>query len=186
MAGGCGTRMDADCEKPLVSVGGRPMVDRVVDALAESPVETIHAAVSPNAPETTAHLSDRPVETIQTPGEGYVSDLQHALDRVEPPVLTVAADLAVLEGDAVDTVLRVYREQSPAGSLTVVVPAALKDLLGLRYQHTLDGPDDESLVPSGINVVASEGTERTHRSYDARLAVNVNRQSDVEIAEKLL
>lgn len=193
MCGGRGTRLEADEEKPLVRVGGEPMVDRVLDALADSDVETVHAVVSPNAPETAATLVQRPVECIQTPGEGYVPDLQHALDAVAEPALTVAADLAVLSGAVVDDVLGVYRRAAGggAGSLTVAVPAALKDLLGASYQHTLGEDSTESgepgpLVPAGLNVVSRSGAEWTHCSYDARLAVNVNRRSDIEIAERLL
>ncbi|MFT4885285.1 MAG: adenosylcobinamide-phosphate guanylyltransferase, partial [Natronomonas sp.] len=43
------------------------------------------------------------------------------------------------------------------------------------------------LAPAGLNVVgADEDAEETlHVSYDARLAVNVNRPGDAEIAEVL-
>ena len=32
MAGGKGTRMDLDCEKPMVEVNNKPMINYVVDA----------------------------------------------------------------------------------------------------------------------------------------------------------
>jgi len=181
MCGGRGTRLDAAVEKPLFEVAGRPMIDRVLAALDESGVAEVHAVVSPHVPETRAHLDGRSVRRFETPGEGYVADLGHALDRVEGPVLTVAADLPLLAGDAVDRVLYAHRE----GSLTVCVPAPLKRLVGVSVDHTLDR-DGRELAPTGINVVADrDETEHTYVTYDARLAVNVNRLSDARVAEVL-
>ncbi|AHG03024.1 GTP:adenosylcobinamide-phosphateguanylyl transferase-like protein [Halobacterium sp. DL1] len=173
MCGGRGTRLDADVEKPLFAVGGRPMVDRVRDALATSRIETTYAVVSPYAPETRAHVAgDLPL--VETPGEGYVADLTSALERVEMPVLTVAADLPLLAGEVVDTVL-----WSADGSTSVRVPRALKEALGASCDS------EEPWVPTGLNVV-DEDEDGVYRSYDARLAVNVNRRSDAELAERLL
>ena len=194
MCGGRGTRLDSDVEKPLFEVGGTPMVERVAEALAESRVETVHAVVSPRAPETRERVATHATRAthdslavIETPGEGYVADLQHALETVEPPVLTVAADLPLLEGDAVNAVLDAF----DGGSLTVCVPAALKRALGASadttFQHDGEGDDGgRELAPAGINVVADTDDDTMYTTYDARFAVNVNRQSDAELAEALL
>ncbi|MFC4449046.1 NTP transferase domain-containing protein [Halorussus aquaticus] len=184
MCGGRGTRLDAPTEKPLFEVGGRPMVARVADALAESAVETVHAVVSPHAPETREFVAQRDsLSAIETPGEGYVADLQIALEAVEPPVLTAAADLPLLDADAVNAVLRSHSE----GSLTVCVPAALKRALGASIDTTFEREGRE-LAPTGVNVVADPDTETEtmYETYDARLAVNVNRLSDADLAEELL
>jgi adenosylcobinamide-phosphate guanylyltransferase len=177
MCGGRGTRLDADCEKPLFEVGGRPMVDRVVDALAASRIDAVRAVTSPHTPETREHV-DCPV--LDAPGDGYVADLQYALDRVDAPVLTVAADLPLLAGNAVDRVLDAF----DGDSLTVCVPAELKRRLGASADTTFDG-DDRELAPTGVNVVADAGDE-TLVAFDARLTVNVNRQSDAALAGALL
>lgn len=176
MCGGRGTRLDSDTEKPLFDVAGRPMVDRVRDALAAADrVDTTHAVVSPHAPETRAHL-DGELPLVETPGDGYVADLGVALDAVEPPVLTVAADLPLLAGDAVDHVLA-----AADGSTSVCVPRALKELLGASVDS------DDTWVPTGVNVVGDdEDASDVSRSYDARLAVNVNRRADAAVAERLL
>lgn len=179
MCGGRGSRLDSDCEKPLFEIGGRPMIDRVVAALDASTVDTVHAAVSPQTPETSAHLKDRSVSRIETAGEGYVSDLDAALETVGEPVLTVVADLPLLSASLVDRTLETYT----SGSLAVYTPVQIKRQLGLSVDITLEGDKDE-LTPVGLNVVA-DGTEHRHVSYDVRLAVNVNRLADVEIAEAI-
>jgi len=175
MCGGEGTRLASEREKPMFPVAGTPMVERVRRALSDSTVERVFAVTSPATPETNAAL-DCP--TIETPGEGYVADLDRALgdERVTRPVLTVAADLPLLDGAAVDAVV-----DAASGSLTVAVPVGRKRALGLsvdtqfRYRGV-------AVTPAGINVVGDAGDEvsvRRGRQY----AVNVNRQADARRAE---
>ena len=190
MCGGPGTRLDAPVEKPLFEVGGRPMVERVAGALVDSRVETAHAVVSPHAPETREHVrDDLDLPTIETPGEGYVADLDAALDAVggDRAVLTVAADLPLLAGKVVDAALDAYVGGDPdPASMAVCVPSALKRRLGASVEESWAARGRE-LSPTGLNVVAPVAdAERVHLSHDARLAVNVNRIEDAELAEALL
>jgi len=177
MCGGEGTRLGADAEKPLYPVAGWPMVERVADALAASRVDRTFAVPSPATPETAARLS---LPTIRTPGEGYVADLDRALadDRVSTPVLTVAADLPVLDGTAVDAVL-----EAADGGLTVAVPVGRKRALGVRVD-TAFRHGGCLVAPAGINVVGDGDAVRVAR--DPRFAVNVNRPVDASAAEWLL
>ena len=179
MCGGRGTRLDSDAEKPLFRVGDVPMVDRVFDALDESGVDTAYAVTSPAAPETRAHL-DAPC--IETPGEGYVADLDAALsdDRLSTPVLTVAADLPLLDGAVLDTVLDAH----DGGSLSVLVPAARKRELGVSDDTTFTRAGRE-VAPTGVNVVGVTGDD-AWLTDDVRVAVNVNTLADARVAERLL
>jgi adenosylcobinamide-phosphate guanylyltransferase len=220
MCGGQGTRLagaTGEIEKPLVDVNGTTMLDRVLDALDRSSVDRIVAACSPQAPTTRTHLDtansrfapSTPFSRIDTPGEGYVNDLDLALDHVSDPALTVACDLPLLAPAVVDRTLAAHAERSTSGperrSLTVCVPVALKRALGVSTDSTWT-PAERELAPTGLNVVARDpadvpdsatgataGTDRsktdpdetTHVSYDARLAVNVNRPADLAVAEAL-
>jgi adenosylcobinamide-phosphate guanylyltransferase len=177
MCGGRGTRLDRG-EKPLFEVGGEPMVDRVLRALETSRVEEVRAVTSPHAPETAAHLAER-VPTVETAGDGYVADLGSALERVDRPVLTAVADLPLLTGEVVDRALAAH----DSGSLTVCVPTALKEALDVSADTTRSHGGRE-LAPTGLNVVG-RGEESLRVSYDARLAVNVNRPADADVAEVL-
>ena len=205
MCGGRGSRLGVDVEKPLLEIGGRPMVDRVLNALDGSRIERVCAVVSPHAPATRAHLADLDDPwLIETPGEGYVADLDAALERVGKPVLTVAADLPLLSAATVGGVLDASvvpdadatldagggPDDGPDApvrsvrSLAVSVPAALKRSLGASVDAPVER-DGRELVAAGINVVA-DGADTTHVSHDPRLAVNVNRPRDVRVAEALL
>ncbi|OYR52778.1 GTP--adenosylcobinamide-phosphate guanylyltransferase [Halorubrum sp. Ea1] len=202
MCGGRGTRLGGEAEKPLTPVAGRPMVDRALDALAESRVEAVHAVVSPHAPATRAHLADeRPgLRVIDAPGDGYVADLQYAMESVGPDgalLLTVAADLPLVDAAAVNGAIDAARaagdDDAPA-SLTVCVPASRKRELGVSADAATE-VDGREVVPAGINVVGGSGgagsddesaDAAVHVTEDARLAVNVNYPSDVRVAERLL
>ncbi|WP_324663703.1 NTP transferase domain-containing protein [Haloarcula sediminis] len=179
MCGGRGTRLDTDAEKPLFRVGGVPMVDRVLDALARSSIDTAYAVTSPAAPETRAHL-DGPC--IETPGEGYVADLDAALadGRVSTPVLTVAADLPLLDGAVLDRALDAH----DGGSLSVLVPAARKRALGVSDDTTFEREGRE-VAPTGVNVVGETG-EDVWLTDDFRVAVNVNTLADARVAAEFL
>jgi len=179
MCGGRGTRLDTDVEKPLFRVDGVPMVDRVLGALDESRTETAYAVTSPAAPETHAHLE---VPVIETPGEGYVADLDAALSdaRISPPILTVAADLPLLDGAIVDRVLDAHG----GGSLSVLVPAARKRELGVSDDTTFER-GGRAVAPTGVNVVGASGDD-AWLTDDVRVAVNVNTLADARVAEELL
>jgi adenosylcobinamide-phosphate guanylyltransferase len=174
MCGGRGTRLDATVEKPRYRVAGTPMVERVLGALAASRVDRAFAVTSPATPETAAAV-DCP--RIETPGEGYVADLDRALAdrRVDTPVLTIAADLPALDGPAVDTVL-----DAADGALTVAVPVGRKRALGLTVD-TAFRQGGRQVTPAGINVVGDGGGD-VLVTRDARFAVNVNRPSDARTA----
>ncbi|GAA0546703.1 NTP transferase domain-containing protein [Halorubrum ejinorense] len=212
MCGGRGTRLDGDREKPLIPVAGRSMLDRVLDALAAAErVETAYAAVSPHTPGTRERVvaresgeasesRGRPGETtvVDTPGEGYVADLRAALNAgPTAPTLTVAADLPLLDGAAVDAVCDAHAA-ADADALSVRVPAARKRELGAsadaatRYEGSETGENGARTrvdLPAGINVVAAldgAGDEAVRTARDARLAVNVNRPTDRRLAERIL
>ena len=183
MCGGKGTRLESPHEKPLHPIDGTAMVDRVLAALADSRVETVYAAVSPNAPETAAHLESADgVTTLETAGEGYVADLVALLERpeIETPVLTVAADLPLLEAPVVDRILERHGDRD--ASRTVCVPVTFKRRLGVSIDSTLES--DDHLAPTGVNVVGDSDASQsmTQVSYDPRLAINVNRRADARLA----
>ena len=190
LCGGRGTRLSVEGEKPLLEIGGVPMIDRVLGALAESTVEEVYAVGAVHLQERygDGKSSSRPeamggapaVEYLQAAGEGYVADLTTALERVDPPVLTVAADLPLLAGDAIDTVLSAY----DGGSMTVCVPTEQKRALGVTVDSTSEY-DGTTVTPTGVNVVGDPEPETIFMTTDTRFAVNVNRSRDAWVAEVL-
>ncbi|MFB6133972.1 MAG: NTP transferase domain-containing protein [Halanaeroarchaeum sp.] len=177
MAGGQGTRLGAG-EKPLYEIDGVSMIDRVLEALADSRIDAAYVATSPHTAWTAAAV-DAPV--IETSGDGYVEDLDSALDSIPTPVLTVAADLPLLDGEVIDAVL----QRSGSRSAGVYVPVHVTADLGVTVDRTVERAGSR-LVPTGVNVVATDDARRSIIMHDERLAINVNRPRDAQIASMWL
>ncbi|WP_144902574.1 NTP transferase domain-containing protein [Halobellus captivus] len=128
------------------------------------------------------------------------------------PVLTVPADLPLLAPEHVDDAIdrafaaegegaqafaadgspdRTFEAEGtgatatvpPATSLTVCVPVALKRRLGASVDASFEH-EGRAVEPVGLNVVAGDD-DTVALTYDARLAVNVNRPEDRALAEAL-
>ncbi|HEX9677210.1 MAG TPA: NTP transferase domain-containing protein [Nitrososphaera sp.] len=186
MCGGAGSRLGAGEEKPLVKLGGKHNVDRVIGALEKSGrFSRIIAAVSPNTPRTREFLASRGVDIIDTPGAGYPQDLSFLLARLAHEwVLVVPADIPLLTpaavGEALDLLLK---EHGPAVSL--VAEKCFVEKLGVR-PSVLVG----DLCHSGITLfdasVAGPVEERYVTMNRAEIAVNVNTKGEKELAELLV
>lgn len=182
MCGGKGTRLAVNREKPLVTIADKPMVSHVLSALENSAVNSVYGVVTSHTPETKSYLEHRhSVETIETAGRGYVADVQEALEEVSPPVLTVVSDIPLVTSNVIDRLQRDWARNRQ--TVTTVVPVEIKDLIGASVD---DRVISEGYIPAGINVVDEKMYEsRTYTSHDVRLAVNVNRPTDITLAERL-
>ena len=189
MAGGKGSRMALAEEKPLLMVGGKPVIEHVLEALAGAKrVSAVAVAVSKHTPKTAEHLSKFRIKVITTPGKEYVSDMGHAVKKLKlHTVLAIAADLPLITSEIIDDVVNCY-EQRGKSALTVVVPKATKAKLGLGggYAFTVEG---KLVVPVGINII--DGRRISEKVLDdtvcivdkEEVAVNINTVEELKIAE---
>ncbi len=101
MAGGRGSRLAVDEEKPLAKLDGRPMISYVMDALLHSKCfNTVIVGVSKNTPRTRMYImneysidnenskaigegyNDCRIMLVDTSGDGYVMDLNSIILKV--------------------------------------------------------------------------------------------------------
>lgn len=186
MAGGKGTRLDLDCEKPMVKVNGKSMIHHVLDALQESEyVDNILVAVSPNTPETTKFIESFPVTIVHTLGIGYIEDLSEVLsnrDYVEKDevIMTIVADLPFVTGKQLDDVFKHYYERKKP-AMCVSVPEELFIKNGITPTLVFDG-----LVPTGVNLLLANNDEQDQSIYKSKnieLAFNINTINDLDLSE---
>jgi adenosylcobinamide-GDP ribazoletransferase len=123
MAGGKGTRLQINEEKPLLPVGEKTVIELVLAALKKAKrVDDTVVAISRNTPKTAACLQQRAVKTIETPGKEYVSDMDYAIKKLGlETVLAIGADLPLLTGEVVDDIVARYFEVGKS-TLAVAVP----------------------------------------------------------------
>jgi adenosylcobinamide-phosphate guanylyltransferase len=193
-AGGKGSRIsELGVEKPLVPVAGIPMIDRMLEQLGRSVrLDRIYVSVSPLAPMTRGHLQGRDVVIIDTPGNGYVADLNGSMRMIqEDAVLVCPSDMPLLTAGAVDALIDAYDGRSQP-SLTVALPPKVIESLGLivTYVEDIDG---RPLTFCGVSVVDRQemltgnflpgGYFITEKE---EFAVNVNTVRDLRLAERIL
>ncbi|OED30221.1 NTP transferase domain-containing protein [Methanosphaera sp. WGK6] len=186
MAGGKGTRMDLDYEKPMIKVNMKPMISYVIDALVGCKyVDKILVAVSKNTPCTADYVKKFPVRIVNTEGKGYIEDLSAILSNrkyVEENevVMTIVADLPFITSDQLSDVLEnYYKRNKPA--MCVSVP----DYLFEKYKIT---PTlvYKGLVPTGVNLLLANNEEQDQTIYvskNVELAFNINTLNDLNLSE---
>ncbi len=111
--------------KVLHMVCGRPMIDWVIDAVAEAGADAITVVVNPHHAELAAHLSEKD-RTIEVVYQREPKGTAHALQQVENlkgDVLVVNGDSPLLTSDTVKRVVAAHRgAKRPATLASVVDP----------------------------------------------------------------
>jgi len=192
MAGGKGMRMKTTEEKPLVKVGGKRMIERVLNALkGAKKVEEIIVAVSEHTPKTAKFARKLSLKVLQTPRKGFCLDAGYAIKKLKlGTVLTICADLPLITSEFVDKVITHY-EQCNKPALTVMIPLEIYKNLGFStdYIFKIKG---KNLVPAGVNVIDGKRIDEKELEEEIvvvdceRVAVNVNTQEDLRVAELML
>jgi adenosylcobinamide-phosphate guanylyltransferase len=186
MAGGKGTRMNSQQEKPLIIIEERPLIEYVLQAVEDSSlIDEIIVAVSPHTPQTGVYAKNLGFKVLKTPGNGYVEDLSFILAQKEladEVILTVTADLPLLTGQIIDRVVEEYRK-SPQPAMSVMVPVEIFREHGLQASLVL-----ENRVPSGLNILRGKNTEQDEEVLvldKIELALNINSPEDIICLKKL-
>jgi adenosylcobinamide-phosphate guanylyltransferase len=191
MAGGKGRRMEVSEEKPMLVVGGKPVIEHVLTSLLNAKrVSSVVIAVSENTPKTASFVRKFPVTVVETPGKGYIQDMQFAVKKMGlERVLAVVSDLPLITSGIVDDVLERY-ELCGKPALTVAVPIETKADFGVGVDYAFEA-EGKQVVPTGINVIDGrliDGGWMEQEVYvlnKVEVAVNVNTPEDLQLAERL-
>ena len=189
MAGGRGTRLKVDVEKPLFKLHGKPLIKYVLDNISSSKlVEDVVIAVSSHTQETTKYLEslNGNFQILDTSGIDYLNDLSYILTLFESEskndiLLFINADLPFISGETIDFVLTKYLE-SAKDSLSTQVPVEIFKKLDLEFSYQFNGS-----VPSGLNVLRSVNEIQEEEQLilpKIELALNINTLKDSIVAEK--
>ncbi len=191
MAGGKGKRMKASEEKPLLKVGGKPVIEHVLTSLINAKrVSKVIVAVSKSTSKTASFVKKFPVTVVETPGEGYIQDMQFVINKLGLSiVLAVVSDLPLITNAIVDDVLEQY-ERCGKPALTVAVPIEIKNKLGVDVEYAFEA-ENRKVVPTGINVIDGKLIDDGWMEQEVyvlnrdEIAVNVNTIQDLQLAEQV-
>jgi adenosylcobinamide-phosphate guanylyltransferase len=190
MAGGRGKRLALSMEKPLLEVGGKPVVEHVLKAVKNaSQVESVVVTISEFTPRTEAYLKEQNVKVLKTPGEEYVADLAYAIKALKPDrVLAIGADLPLITSEIIDNVITHF-DACGKPSLAVAVPVVTRQQLGMGPGYVLEHCG-ESVVYAGINMIEGKKIDEGELEQEIYVvdgpeaAININTAEELQIARE--
>jgi len=185
MAGGKGTRMNLDDEKLLLE-HKKPIILQVVDSLKNSNCfSKIIAITSSNSPKTKKLLQENDIEIFDTPGIGYVEDLNLILKTIDDDVLVTSGDLPLLDKDIIKKIVHHYNPQKIWTS--VLVTSKFLTSVGIESKYFINFSNQKCHY-SGISLVNSTkitSLENLDENYfiidDKRIAFNLNTKQDYDL-----
>jgi len=185
MAGGKGTRMDISNEKLLLEYK-KPVIFHVIDALKNSHCfSQVIVATSPNSPDTKHVLEQNRIETLSTPGYGYVNDLNFLLQKMSGSVFVTSGDLPLLDEEIIQIMTEKFNSENVWTSF--LVSKKFLNSLGLK-SNLLVKYDSTECAYTGISIVNADKIENlnlVNEDYiildDKRIAFNLNTNEDFEL-----
>jgi len=185
MAGGKGIRMNLDNEKLLLKYK-KPVILHVIDSLKNSNCfSKIISITSSNSPKTKKLLQENNIETFNTPGIGYVEDLNLALKTINDVVLVCSGDLPLLDKEIIQKIVTHYNSQNIWTS--ILVTNKFLSTLGIESDYSVNF-DNRTCHYTGISLINSEkitSLENLEENFiiidDKRIAFNLNTKQDYDL-----
>jgi len=185
MGGGKGTRMDLAGEKLLLQYK-KPVIFHVIDALKNSHCfSQVIVATSPNSPDTKHVLEQNRIETLSTPGNGYVNDLNFLLQKMSGSVFVTSGDLPLLDEEVIQIMTEKFNSKNVWTSF--LVSKKFLNSLGLE-SNLLINSGDIDCVHTGISIINADKIQNldpVKENYiildDKRIAFNLNTEEDYEL-----
>jgi len=185
MAGGKGTRMNLDNEKLLLKYK-KPVILHVIDSLRNSNCfSKIISITSSNSPKTKKLLEENNIETFDTPGIGYVEDLNLALKTINDIVLVSSGDLPLLDEEIIQKIVNHYNSQNIWTS--ILVTNKFLTTLGIESDYSVNF-DNQKCHYTGISLINSQkitSLETLEENFiiidDKRIAFNLNTKQDYDL-----
>jgi adenosylcobinamide-phosphate guanylyltransferase len=185
MAGGKGSRMKLAEEKLLLQFK-KPLILQVAEAMTDSGCfSKIIFVTSPNSPKTKQLLQKNNYEIFDTPGIGYVEDLNTILKSLNDSVFIVSADLPLLDGEIIKKIVKFYNPNYLW--TTILVTKNFLNSLGLYSDYDITF-ENKICNYTGISMINSQrinNLENIEEKFvivdDKRIGFNVNTKQDYNL-----
>lgn len=171
MVGGLGTRLQPltdDCPKPLLPVGGKPILENILEGFAEQGFKRIFLSVNYKAEMIRNHFGDgenwgvRLDYLHETKRLGTAGSLSLLPGKPDAPIIVMNGDL--LTRTSFDKLLRFHHDQGAAATMAVreydfQVPYGVVRLDGARIEAIEEKPMQKFFVNAGIYVLSPEALD---------------------------
>jgi len=185
MAGGKGSRMKLPEEKLLLEFK-KPIILRVAEALTNSNCfSKIIFITSQNSPKTKQLLEKNNYEIFNTPGIGYVEDLNLVLKSLNDSVFIVSADLPLLDSEIINKIVNFYTPNNIW--TTILVTKVFLNSLGLFSDYDILF-ENQTCNYTGISMINTQhisNLENIEEKFvivdDKRIGFNINTKQDYNL-----
>lgn len=165
MAGGRGRRLDPltrSCPKPMLSVGGKPILERILEGFAANGFRRFRIAVNHLGDSIERHFGDGgrfgvEIDYLREEAPlGTAGALGLLRERPSSPLFLVNGD--VLTRVNFDSMLSFHREQRAeltlgVSELDLEVPYGVVSLEGYRVERVVEKPVHRFLISAGVSVL---------------------------------
>lgn len=189
MAGGKGTRMGSNSiEKPMQSVGGKPVVMRVVEAMRGCEnVDHIIVSVSNNTPNTERFLQEIGVETICTSGNDFMDDMHTAFGVLGSEfVLTCPSDLPLVRSYTLDSFIGYFRPEMESAIAVVDKDVVVNTGITPSFTTEIDGREwvlSGLCISDRVKTLMGRYLKESYMKTDwVDLAINVNTKYELTLS----
>ena len=185
--------MNMGTEKPMLLIGGIPVVKRVTDAISASAnIDRVLVSVSGNTKETERYLKKEGIETVMTSGTDFMKDMHTSLDVMNGRfVMTAPCDMPLLKRQAVDTLYEFFDPDTMESAIAVVDESIVRSL-GISPSYSVDMNGSKKVL-SGLTIIDRIKTldnvflKEAYMSTDMfELAVNVNTPAELELIRRMI
>lgn len=179
MAGGRASRFGRKVDKGVLRVGDLSLLERATSALSTPCIDSVTVAVTRMSNETETLARKKGLEVLRTSGKGYHADTLELLDSLGRYV-SLNVDVPFVSVAHVEGLL----SSCPTGSAAAVVPMESSSVQP-EPGSLMVGPDGRTMIWVGLNVVSDEEETDLVIFEDGLLAVNVNDDHDLRLANEL-
>jgi adenosylcobinamide-phosphate guanylyltransferase len=177
--------MSLDGEKLLLKYK-KPVILHVVDSLKNSNCfSKIFTITSSNSPKTKKLLQENNIEIFDTPGIGYVEDLNLVLKSIPDVVLVTSGDLPLLDQQIIQKIVSQYDSQNIWTS--ILVTNKFLTSLGIQSDYSIIF-NNQKCNFTGVSLVNADkisSFENIVENYividDKRIAFNLNTKQDYDL-----
>ena len=188
MAGGKGTRMDLSREKLLLEYK-QPVIFHVIDVLENSGCfSEVIVTTSSNSPKTKRILEQKGIKTLDTPGKGYVNDLNSILQNIDEFTFAASGDLPLLDEKIIRIMIEKFNPENVWTSF--LVSKKFLNSLGLESK-VLVKSGNITCAYTGISIIDAKKIKNLNTVKenhlildDKRIALNLNTKQDYELLQR--
>jgi adenosylcobinamide-phosphate guanylyltransferase len=185
MAGGKGSRMKTQEEKLLLK-HIHPTISHVIYALEKTSFfSKIIIATSPNSPKTKEMLKKTGIEIFDTPGKGFVEDLNLILRSFNDDILVVPGDLPLIDDEIINKIIGYYNSKNVWTSF--LVTKSFQKTIGVKSDFPIKFQNEECYY-SGISIINAKkinNLDLVEENYiildDKRIGMNLNTCEDYRL-----